>query len=119
MVAEEGPAEDVLVEETVAEEEPEFHKHALDGRYGAEAAERAKTKGLALIAYSMQEVRKGWLVKDLITRKSHFWPTQVRCKKCNRLARVVRGVVQDHQAYSGLRLFTCNPQTYVGEKRAA
>jgi hypothetical protein len=103
----------------VAEQEPRFYERALSGVWGDKSKQTAETEGLDFIAYTMQEKRGGWEILDLITEKRHFWPTTVRCGKCNRLATVRCGVVQSHQTYNQLAILTCNPLTYVGEERHA
>ena len=104
----------------VAEQEPRFYERALSGAWGESSKVLAEDEGLDFIAYTTTEGRhgkeRGWLVSDLITEKRHFWPSTTRCEKCNRLARVERGVVQDHQAYHNLHLFTCDPEIYVGQE---
>ncbi len=99
----------------VAEQEPRFYKRALSGAWGESDKAKAEKEGLDFIAFSMLERDKGWMVLDLITGKYHFWPTQTRCKKCNRLARVEQGVIQKHRARRQLNEITCDPKSYVGE----
>jgi hypothetical protein len=71
--------------ERVAVEERASYQHYLDGVYGAEEAERARTLGLGGIAESYAEVKGNMHVHDLITDKRwlrRFTGALVRCMVC-------------------------------------
>lgn len=104
------------IAEQVAREERRAYECHLEGIYGDDKKREAEENGLGLIAFTMKETRKGWVVVDLITDEEHFWPFKTECPTCG-LKRVEcsQGVLGKHQ-FKGTRS-TCNDRRYMGTRK--
>jgi len=103
-----------IANRVAAQEQRSYNDH-LEGVYGAELQRKAEQDGLALIAFTMKETRKGWEVEDLITGEKHFWPFKAECPTCGLKSECDRGVLREHRVKGGWS--TCINRGYMGSKR--
>ncbi len=72
------PGSPGMVDETlalrVAAQEKDSYETCLTGIYGEEMKAKAEREGLFGIAEEVRETRKGWEVRDLITRETYLRP---------------------------------------------
>ena len=102
----------------VARDEKEFYGHCLEGISGEADKKLAEERGLALIVFVMFERRGAWATWDVIERKWHWWPMEMRCLHCKeRGVRCVRGKMVAHVAKGSRYSLECRGSgQYVGRE---
>ena len=92
----------------VAQDERHSIRAALEGAYGDEQQQRAKTLGLAHIVTSLYEVRGGWDVTDFLTgetyRRPFKWKKGERVERWDDQRGWVRCVVVEKTDSSSVRV---------------